>query len=255
MRKEASQSIPRVAINESHWKVGVTYNSFARFSHLPACSFDWGGDGYAGSSNYGGELLYLSAKSRERGLIMARGDFSTSLYTSLSRTQVEFGGPTTFGFEVSRAERPYDPANVTGFQDLDKYPVSKRSSFELGPMIERGSFNYRWPFNEYYLDIHHELGTKLKPAGQMNPPNNIQEEKHTGTCQMFSFTQNESFYQVLRIEEAFHSDKESDSWRRFPQGSQVLLTMGGPLWLSSFLQDKEMDQVLSSCFSTMKIFS
>lgn len=61
---------------------------------------------------------------------------------------------------------------------------------------------------------------------------------------MFSFTKGRGLYQVLRIEEGFHSDVKSDSWRAFPPKCQVVLTMGGPLWLSSFVQDKEMDQVL-----------
>jgi hypothetical protein len=39
--------------------------------------------------------------------------------------------------------------------ELSKKKAAKNgSSFELGTMIDRGCFNYRWPVNEYYLDLH-----------------------------------------------------------------------------------------------------
>ncbi|KAK3361139.1 hypothetical protein B0T24DRAFT_599490 [Lasiosphaeria ovina] len=88
---------------------GPTYNSCNVFSHLPSSAFDWGDSGNAGSSNYGGELLYLSAPWKQRGLVMVRGSFSTSLYFSLSRAQNEFDGSSTFGLEVSRADNIFDP--------------------------------------------------------------------------------------------------------------------------------------------------
>lgn len=213
---------------KSHFRLaGPTYNSYSRFSHLPACSFDWGCGGYAGCSNYGGELLYLSAPSRKHGLIVARGNFSSSLYASLSRTQVEFGGPTTFGLEIARADYPYDTK--------DDNCAKKGSSFSLGTMIDRGCFNYRWPFNEYYLDLHKKLPViKHKNHDEVNTQSDVKEEKHVGTCQMFSFAMDHMFYQVLRIEEGGHIDKTSNSCREFPDESQVVLTMGGPLWLRSF---------------------
>ena len=149
---------------KSHFSpLGPTYTSYSRFSHLPACSFDWGAQGYAGSSNFGGELLYLSAPSPDQGLIMARGHFSTSLYTSLSRAQIEFGGPATFGLEISRTEKRYDP----------RENGSRGSSFKLGTMIDRGCYNYRWPVNEYHLD-------------EWVKDDDEAEEKHVGKCQMFS---------------------------------------------------------------------
>ena len=192
--------------------LGQTYNSGTQFSHLPSCSFDWGQDGYGGCCNNGNELLYLSVQSKQHGVIMARGHFATSLYASLSRTQIEFGGPSTFGLEVSVWDYTYNPGDsevVTVVLDMngnertevgkevedgestqatgsprvcykrkksnDPRPVeggdgeghyeilestaniqsaSNGSSFKLGRMIERGCFNYRWPFAEYYLDLH-----------------------------------------------------------------------------------------------------
>jgi hypothetical protein len=172
---------------------------------------------------------------------MARGNFSTSLYASLSRTQVEFGGPTTFGLEIARADYPYDPKDENG--------AKKGSSFSLGTMIERGCSNYRWPFNEYYLDLHKKIGAiDHKKHDEVDTRNsdkeekvevkhetcNTDEEKHVGTCQMFSFAMNDMFYQVLRIEEGGHIDKTSNSCHEIFAKGQVVLTMGGPLWLRSF---------------------
>jgi hypothetical protein len=190
--------------------LGPTYTSYSHFSHLPACSFDWGAQGYAGSSNFGGELLYLSAPSPRRGLIMARGHFSTSLYTSLSRAQIEFGGPATFGLEISRTEQKYNP------DEKD----SRGSSFKLGTMIDRGCYNYRWPVNEYHLD------KWVK--------DNEAEEKHVGKCQMFSCAKEGTFYQVLRIEENVPLDAKLDPKPQFPDDSQIVLTIGGPVWFQSF---------------------
>jgi hypothetical protein len=225
---------------------GATYNSFARFAHLPACSFDWGSDGYAGCSNYGGELLYLSAPSPDRGLIMARGDFSTSLYALLSRTQVAFGGPTTFGLEIAKVDQPYDHDHRMGPEE--NHGAKKKSSFQLGTMIERGCFNYRWPFNEYYLDLHENLSAiEPRTAPEVATQSGVEEHRHVGTCQMLSFAmaRNRMSYQVLRIEEGGHTENNSNSCGGFPSKSQVVLTMGGPIWLSSFEQDhnEKTDQV------------
>jgi hypothetical protein len=62
---------------------------------------------------------------------------------------------------------------------------------------------------------------------------------------MFSFAKDGIFYQILCIEEGYNLDEESDTRRPFPLESQVVLTMGGLLWLSSFVQDKTMLQVVS----------
>jgi hypothetical protein len=107
-------------------------------------------------------LLYLSAPSKKTGLLMVRGHFATSLYASLSRSQINFGGPSTFGLEVSRCLFAYDPNGEIITQDdilketeLSKNKAAKNgSTFTLGRMIERGCFNYRWPVTEYYLDLH-----------------------------------------------------------------------------------------------------
>src|SRR6266536_4802681 len=131
---------------------------------FPTCSIEWGENGYTGCSNHGGELLYLSRPSKSKGLIMARGHFATSLYASLSRSQIDFGGPSTFGLEVAKFPYPYDPdGKVITQEEMIKQKESTRkdvlgakngSSFCLGSMIDRGCFNYRWSVTEYYLDLH-----------------------------------------------------------------------------------------------------
>ena len=210
--------------------LGPTFNSHSLFSHLPLSSFDWGDSGYAGCSSCGGELLFLSALSDSHnsdGLVMARGNFSTSLYASLSRAQMEFGGPATFGLEVSRVDHTF----IVNGNEEEK----KGSSFQLGSMIERGAFNYRWPFNEYYLDLHEAEG-----AGEIQSKKN-----HVGTCQMFSYTKEGIFYQILRIEEGGHVDGNYDSWSNFPGKPQIVLTMGGPVWFHTFKdEDRLHDHVL-----------
>jgi hypothetical protein len=187
---------------------------------------------------------------------MARGNFSTSLYASLSRTQVKFGGPATFGLEIARADYAYDPASP----DHSNGNIEKQSSFRLGRMIERGCFNYRWPVNEYYLDLHEQhrsfrhkkrdidvkqTATTATVDSEHLTSNADEDylENHVGTCQMFSFAMDSMFYQVLRIEEGGHIEDgdhvqsgiiDQTSSRDFPAESQVLLTMLGPLWLRSF---------------------
>jgi hypothetical protein len=160
-------------------------------------------------------LLHLSAPSKKDGLIFVRGDFQTSLYSSLSREQRLFGGPSTFGFEVA-VDRPcYDPDNGESNRE--------GSSFFLGEMIEQGSFNYRWPFNEYYLRL-----------------NNTSKEK-VGTCVMFSFIKDGILYQVIRIEQGSAQDSVYSKPPKFPQRGQIALTIGGPLWFNSFASPCRLD--------------
>ncbi|KAF2795644.1 hypothetical protein K505DRAFT_381972 [Melanomma pulvis-pyrius CBS 109.77] len=123
---------------------GTSYINYSQFSHLSASSFDFGCHGVAACCNYGGELLHLSSPSEKHGLIFARGNFSNSIYACLARGQREVGGPSTFGLEVSMKMNDYHPRNLFGAS-------SQGSSFRLGKMLERGCFNYRWPFNEYSL--------------------------------------------------------------------------------------------------------
>ena len=157
---------------------------------------------------------------------MARGNFFTSLYASLSRAQIDFGGPATFGLEVSQALETYKP-NPSSANPVDPPQDLKGSSFNLGNMIERGCFNYRWPVTEYYLDL--RTDSKIPAPDLLTPV----EEKHVGTCTMFSCSEGDVFYQVLRIDEGGHVDG-LHGCRHFPEDSQVLLTIGGPVWFHTF---------------------
>jgi hypothetical protein len=147
----------------------------------------------------------------------ARGTFSASTYATLSRTQVEFGGSSTFGLEIALAECPYDPQKAGA--------KKKGSSFKLGKMVERGCFNYRWPFNEYHLDLFED----------QNDPGLTEDDSavHVGNCQMFSCSMDGIFYQVLRIEEGDQT-KTSNPRNKFPSPSQAVLTIGGPVWFHYF---------------------
>ncbi|GAW21822.1 hypothetical protein ANO14919_113470 [Xylariales sp. No.14919] len=156
-----------------HDNRGASYISYNQFCHLPATSFEFGADGFAGACNSGGELLHLSAPSKEHGLIFARGAFSSSLYACISRAQTQYGGSATFGLRLARDQVPYvdstQKSNGTKSQitsqpnqEQNAYP-SEGSSFRLGEMTERGCFNYRWPLNEYSLLLNNA------PVGKDNP--------------------------------------------------------------------------------------
>ncbi|KAN0098168.1 hypothetical protein V8E51_013831 [Hyaloscypha variabilis] len=232
---------------------GSTYTSYFQISHLPNCAFDWGQDGYAGCSNHGGGLLCLSQPSRVKGLLMARGHFATSLYASLSRSQLDFDGPSTFGLEVSRWPYAYNPhseenqgitqvRNVNKSTNVDVLGSEKGSSFRLGSMLDRGCFNYRWPVTEYYLDLHpnydaiereNENRRAERKEDRLSNAHNASQPVHVGTCQMLSCAKDNIFYQVLRIEEMrapVHDDYDAS----FPPESQIVLTIGGPVWFQSF---------------------
>jgi hypothetical protein len=203
---------------------------------------------------------------------MVRGHFATSLYASLSRLQLDFGGPSSFGLTIARFPWAYDPAAAPMLQREISYQKSMEtmgamngSSFELGAMIDRGCFNYRWPVTEYYIELHPYqqaietakrgeiealyaargmnvmIGSQDSPEREANTDKNegsgiedkdhherdrISESRHVGTCQMLSCAIDGIFYQVLRIEE-LREDEEFDM--SFPEDSQIVLTIGGPV--------------------------
>jgi hypothetical protein len=133
-------------------------------------------------------------------------------------------------------------------------------------MIDRGCFNYRWPFNEYSLffnedkedqkdteeekkhnmsdnkDIGQNANKAQKDLNDQKNQKNYEDQKcedHdviklkiAGTCVMFSFVKDGILYQVIRVEEG--SSQDSVPCRPFPSESQIVLTIGGPLWFQSF---------------------
>ncbi|KAI2472957.1 hypothetical protein F4781DRAFT_443974 [Annulohypoxylon bovei var. microspora] len=180
---------------------GPTYISFSAFSDRSACSFDFGDNGCAASCNYGGELLQMSAKDDEKGVIFAHGDFERTYYSSLARAQRKHGGQATFGLGIARNQKPFQPAENQRDQG---------SNLKLGQMIERGCFNYRWPFNEYVL--------LLNEDDNSNP-------KEAGTCTRVSFVKDDVLYQVMRLEKGCRL--EADICHYTPWKGQVALSVGG----------------------------
>ncbi|KAI1128833.1 hypothetical protein F5Y10DRAFT_291616 [Nemania abortiva] len=198
----------------SHDNRGASYISYNQFSHLPATSFEFGADGFAGACNNGGELLHFSAPSKEHGLIFARGAFSSSLYACISRAQMEYGGSATFGLRIARDQVPYDKESSQG------------SSFRLGDMIERGCFNYRWPLNEYSLFLNNAPEKGDDPKVEANP------DIEAGTCTRFSYFKNGVCYQVIRLEAQGGPgvDQEETVYHLPPWDGQVVLEIGGSVY-------------------------
>ncbi|KAI1746406.1 hypothetical protein F4680DRAFT_463577 [Xylaria scruposa] len=221
----------------NHDNRGASYVSYNQFSHLPATSFEFGADGFAGACNSGGELLHFSAPSKDHGLIFARGAFTSSLYACISRAQTEYGGSATFGLRLARDQVPYVPAASTsnglelqttrhsrqeqGICSLDEKREHSLggSSFRLGGMIERGCFNYRWPLNEYSLLLNNP------PEGRDNA------EMEAGYCTRLSYFKDGICYQVIRLEQRSspNTDQE-DTYHLFPLDGQVVLEIGGSIY-------------------------
>lgn len=217
---------------------GPSYISYSQFNHRSAWAFEFGANGNTGCCNHGGELMQLSAalEDEPEGLIFARGEFSSSIYASLARSQMEYGRSSTFGLEVARNRVPYGS---------DKNKNIEGSSFRLGKMLERGCFNYRWPLNEYAL---HSNSMKQEPTEarsetkkpntnargehQWVPVETAQRDHETGTCTTFSFIKKGICYQVLRIQQSREPDgRECED---FSLSSQLVLSIGGPVLLQSW---------------------
>ncbi|GAB1319395.1 hypothetical protein MFIFM68171_09605 [Madurella fahalii] len=223
---------------------GPTYISFSPFSHRTASSFEFGDNGYAGCCNYGGELIHLAARSQKHGIICVRGYRSTSLYGTLAQTQGEFGGPSSFGLEVSAHKPLYRPFEETTACSSTEFS----SSFRPGKLTERGCFNYRWPLYEYAL-FHNDADSD---DGAMNGDDLIagstlsgissnttlgaEEDSYTrdkpdtvaGTYTLFSFVKDGVFHQVLRLEQDTDLNSNSGDAR------QIVLTVGGNMWFRTF---------------------
>ncbi|KAI1080457.1 hypothetical protein F5B20DRAFT_539294 [Whalleya microplaca] len=208
---------------------GPAYISYSQFSNRSACSFELGDNGYAASCNYGGELLQMSAKDKQNGIILAHGDFEPSYYSSLARAQRKHGEQASFGLNIATNQQPY--AREERITDIKKRGSSEGSSLRLGNMTERGCFNYRWPFNEYVLLLNEV---------------NKSEAKETGTCARISFVKDDILYQVIRLEPGCRP--EADQSHQFPWRGQIVLTIGGKINYRIFneLQDEGLDGLLDA---------
>ncbi len=152
--------------------------------------------------------MHISAPSEKHGIVFARGNFEQSMYSSLARAQRHFGGESTFGLELDDTKDPFDPKTKTG------------TSLRLGGMIERGAFNYRWPFNEYALG----LNEQRYEVDEVKESDYI-KEKEVGTCAILSFVKERTLYQILQLESSCRSDV--DECYSFPSDGQVIISIGG----------------------------
>ena len=134
----------------------------------------------------------------------------------------------------SKRETEEKDENIVGAKD--------GSSFRLGDMIDRGCFNYRWPLTDYYLNLHphqKDVNPSKRKGGTEkghNPEHDTRWKQPVGTCQMFSCAKDGIFYQILRVEEGGHFDRNSEvsPCCHFPPESQLVITMGGPVWFQCF---------------------
>ncbi|RYP42700.1 hypothetical protein DL767_000069 [Monosporascus sp. MG133] len=222
---------------------GSAYVSYSELSDHPACSFDFGHKGYAASCNYGGELLQMTAPSKKHGIVFARGDFQYSLYLSLARGQRERGGKSTFGLKLESSSGPDDAVSPSHEIEALVEPISNTSlqsgaRLYLGSMVERGCYNYRWPFNQYSLCVNRSLVQKdgeanitPRKSDNVGEKNDHVEKKRKpieiGTCSLLSFVKDGVLYQVLRLDyECHHSAKTCG---KAEDSTELILRIDGPM--------------------------
>ncbi|KAK4210373.1 hypothetical protein QBC37DRAFT_322240 [Rhypophila decipiens] len=219
---------------------GPEYVSYSQLSDLPACSFDFGNDGFAASCNYGGELLQMTAPSDDHGLVYARGDFEYSLYLALARGQKEKGGKSAFGLKVAPSD------------ELAKHGEGPR--FRPCCMVERGCFNYRWPFNEFclHVDTPKPRPTSTPPTSTASSPGapDVTSNKQkiaaspVGTFSLASYVRDGVLYQILRLSPTLQPG--------VAKTAELVLTVEPPMRLQSFLRlnqpdSKETEVGLKAC--------
>lgn len=135
------------------------------------------------------------------------------LHASLARGQREDGGVSTFGLKLAKDRETEDHE----MEDHKMEDHKTESTFHRGRLLERGCFNYRWPFHEYSL----LLTGKREPKGEV------------GTLVLCSFIQDQVLYQVLRIQQ---SESTYGTSRFLPARGQLELTLRGPALFQSFFQ-------------------
>lgn len=195
----------------------------------------------------------MTAKSETHGVIFARGDFEYSLYLALARGQKESGGKSTFGLKIDTSKE------LATDRDAARY----RSCC----MIERGCFNYRWPFNEFCLHVDN-LKTAEPPVSnagrsvgeQREPSSNLSRcicpkgcghavgRKTTttpvGSFSLLSFVKEGVLYQVLRLAPRCQSSKTART-------AELTLTIESPMRLQSFSRlnqgDNQEEVTLGKC--------
>jgi len=127
-------------------------------------------------------------------------------------------------------------------------------------MIERGTYNYRWPFNEFCLHIDN-LPPPLPAQDQLESkwtscicpvecrevdPCGGKSSVPVGTFAMVSFIRDGVLYQLLRLDPR-HQESSGEPTEK----AELILTIEGPMRLQSFRRlnrrSKEGEIVLSEC--------
>ncbi|KAH6844634.1 hypothetical protein B0I37DRAFT_433101 [Chaetomium sp. MPI-CAGE-AT-0009] len=179
---------------------GSTYSSYTQFADRPACSFDFGSNGYTASCNLGGELCQLTIPSEEHGVITARGADEHSLGALIASMQRYTSNAFTFGLRLV---------------SISSTRTSKNITVKQGPVVERGAFNHRWPFHESIL---------------IDPVSNVE----AGTCAQFCFIREGVLYQVMRLEQECRPEAKECLPFRFPVSSQIDLDINPPKSFTAF---------------------
>jgi hypothetical protein len=148
-------------------------------------------------------------------------------------SQITSSGQT--GRRPDETEAPQQP------QGTSTPPRHTRTGANVEIAIEQQTENSRVPPGQTGLGANAGSATQQQTLNKSSGENPTKEQvgakdkleqeekpqpKHVGTCQMFSCAMGDKFYQVLRIEEL----REDGAYKMcFPDDSQIVLTMGGPV--------------------------
>ncbi|KAI6084000.1 hypothetical protein F4821DRAFT_179586 [Hypoxylon rubiginosum] len=191
---------------------GPNYISYSESSDRQACSFDFGDNGCSASCDYGGELLNMSSKDEEEGIIFATSGLENTYRSSLDHAQRHSGGggKAIFGLRIAVDQEPFHKVDLK----------DRGSRLKLGQMTERGCFNYRWPYNEYAL---------------LSNDGHDAEPRETGTCARVAFVKDNILYQLIRLEKGCRP--EADRCHYVPWSGRITLAVGGPIEFAAFDAD------------------
>ncbi|OIW25526.1 hypothetical protein CONLIGDRAFT_647278 [Coniochaeta ligniaria NRRL 30616] len=196
---------------------GATYIRYAHMSGNFASSFDFGVEGYMllVATTAASSFTFLP-HPLPKLLFSLACNRSTTLSSSLAQAQGEFGGPSTFGLEISRHRDPLTESSQLAEPQGEKgEPKGHASycSFRPGQMIEHGSFNHRWPYHEYVLLWNNESGKDSKC------------DEVLGTYSLLSFVKDG------------YSSRSDHAIIQGPM--RVVLTVGGDVWFETLKEATE----------------
>jgi hypothetical protein len=131
--------------------------------------------------------------SETLGHVTARAEVDDSLSCIAASTQRYSGHKSAFGLKLN---------SIRGVGQ------NNGSTISLGRLVERGSFNYRWPFHEH----------ALVPDDQ--------QDREAGTCSLISFVREGVLYQVMHLEQGCRP--EAEKCVSFPKSSIISLQLNTP---------------------------